>query len=72
MFVVSARATPLQAITRDQNRIGLVNGIAVSIHHVVSCARIFPVAFILDERAADMVNPWYAAINESSIRSNPL
>jgi hypothetical protein len=51
----------LQAINRDQNRIGLVNGIAVSIHHVVKCPRICPVAFILRERAADMVNPSYAA-----------
>jgi hypothetical protein len=35
-----------------ENRIGLVNGIAVSIHQAVRWRAILPVAFILDERAA--------------------
>jgi hypothetical protein len=40
----------------------LVNGIAVSIHHVVNCPRFPAVAFIFDERVAGMVNRWCAAI----------
>jgi hypothetical protein len=34
-----------------QNRIGLVNGIGVSIHHIGSRPRFHAVAFIFDERA---------------------
>jgi len=41
-----------------QNRIGLVNGIAVSIHHVVKFARFHRVAFILSEWKGRMVNRW--------------
>jgi hypothetical protein len=36
--------------SKSENRIGLVNGIAVSIHHVVKCARFCPVAFIFGEQ----------------------
>jgi len=39
-----------------ENRIGLVNGIAVSIHQAVRWRAILPVAFILDERRGVMVN----------------
>ena len=51
---------PLHAITRNQNLIGLVNGIGVSIHHVANRPRFCPVAFIFDERADRMVNRWCA------------
>jgi hypothetical protein len=44
-----------------QNRIGLVNESAVSIHHLAKQARIFGLAFIFDEREARMVNRWCAA-----------
>ncbi|WP_162240495.1 hypothetical protein [Bradyrhizobium viridifuturi] len=40
----------------NENRIGLVNGSAVSIHHVGNAARFCPVAFILRERRGNMVN----------------
>jgi hypothetical protein len=39
----------------------LVNGIAVSIHHVAWAKRIYPVAFIFNKRAPLMVNRKYAA-----------
>jgi hypothetical protein len=52
---------PLHAITRNQNLIGLVNGIGVSIHHVANRLRFCPVAFIFDEQADRMVNRWCAA-----------
>jgi hypothetical protein len=42
----------LHAINTNQNLIGLVNRIGVSIHHVADRALICPVAFILRERAA--------------------
>jgi hypothetical protein len=42
----------LHAINRDQNRIGLVNGNRLSIHHVVSRAAFCPAAFIFGERRA--------------------
>jgi chemotaxis protein CheZ len=51
----------LHAINTNENLIGLVNGNGVSIHHVVNPALICPVAFILGERVAHMVNRWYAA-----------
>jgi hypothetical protein len=35
---------------KSENRIGLVNEIAVWIHHVAKFARFCPVAFIFDER----------------------
>jgi hypothetical protein len=37
-------------VNKIQNRLGLVNGRAVSIHHDGSRARICPVAFILAKR----------------------
>ncbi|GCC49428.1 hypothetical protein chiPu_0033523, partial [Chiloscyllium punctatum] len=40
----------------NENRIGLVNGSAVSIHHVDNAARFCRVAFILRERRSVMVN----------------
>jgi hypothetical protein len=40
----------------------LVNENGVSIHHVVDLMRFCPVAFILSERGARMVNRWCAAI----------
>src|SRR6476620_6932917 len=55
------RAAPLHAINTNENLIGLVNRNGVSIHHVVKRARIFRVAFILNERASLMVNRWFAA-----------
>jgi hypothetical protein len=48
----------LHVITKDQNRIGLVNGIDVSIHHADNSAWFCPVAFIFDERTGRMVNRW--------------
>jgi hypothetical protein len=51
---------------KSENRIGLVNEIAVSIHHVVKSARFYPVAFIFDERRQRMVNRWYAALKARS------
>jgi hypothetical protein len=39
-----------------ENRIGLVNGIGVSIHHVVNRPRFRAVAFIFDKREMRMVN----------------
>jgi hypothetical protein len=50
----------LHAITTNENLIGLVNENEVSIHHVVNRTRIYPVAFIFDERARLMVNRWFA------------
>jgi hypothetical protein len=50
-------ATPLHAINTNQNLIGLVNGSAISIHHIVRWASFCPVAFIFDECARAMVNP---------------
>jgi hypothetical protein len=47
-------------LAKSKNRIGLVNGIGVSIHHVVKSARFCRVAFIFGERARRMVNRWYA------------
>jgi hypothetical protein len=38
----------------------LVNGIAVSIHHVAKWTRFCPVAFIFGEGAPRMVNGWCA------------
>jgi hypothetical protein len=40
----------------------LVNRNGVSIHHVANPAPFHAVAFIFDERAASMVNRWYAPI----------
>jgi hypothetical protein len=54
-----------------QNRIGLVNGIAVSIHHVVKCARFCPVAFIFGERRARMVNRLCAAFKRTHHQAVP-
>ena len=59
--LVAARRAPPHAINTNQNLIGLVNRSAVSIHHIRDRALICPVAFILHERRALMVNPWYAA-----------
>jgi len=39
-----------------ENRIGLVNGIAVSIHQALRSRPILPTAFILGERDGVMVN----------------
>jgi hypothetical protein len=39
-----------------ENRIGLVNGIAVSIHQAIGSRAILPIAFILSERGGVMVN----------------
>jgi hypothetical protein len=50
----------LHAINKDQNLIGLVNGIGVSIHHVGKAARFCRVAFIFGECVSYMVNRWYA------------
>jgi hypothetical protein len=55
---------PLHAINTNENLIGLVNGNGVSIHHVVKGTLICPVAFILSERAARMVNRWCAAFEK--------
>jgi hypothetical protein len=43
----------------NENRIGLVNGAAVSIHHVGNAGRFSLTAFILRERRGDMVNRRY-------------
>jgi chemotaxis protein CheZ len=58
---VAGRRAPPHAINTNQNLIGLVNRSAVSIHHIGDRAWICPVAFILHERGALMVNRWYAA-----------
>jgi chemotaxis protein CheZ len=62
---------PLHAINTNENLIGLVNGNGVSIHHIVSRALICPVAFILDERAAHMVNRWCAGLHKTYPRMFP-
>jgi aspartate 1-decarboxylase len=56
---------PLHATTRNQNLIGLVNGIAVSIHHVANSARFCRVAFIFGEQASRMVNRWCPAARQA-------
>ncbi|MHC2435573.1 hypothetical protein [Bradyrhizobium sp. USDA 4451] len=43
----------------NENRIGLVNVTAVSIHHPGKDARFCRTAFILRERRGGMVNRWY-------------
>ena len=48
----------------NQNRIGLVNGIDVSIHHVAAGALIWRLAFILRERAKLMVNQSFAEASD--------
>jgi hypothetical protein len=40
----------------------LVNETRVSIHHIVKPALFFAVAFIFNERAARMVNRWFAPL----------
>jgi len=47
-------------LAKGKNRIGLVNGIAVSIHHVAKPVRFCPVAFIFNEWEPRMVNRWCA------------
>jgi hypothetical protein len=61
----------LHAINTNENLIGLVNRNGVSIHHVVKRARIFRVAFILNERASLMVNRWFAAGHKAPSRDVP-
>jgi hypothetical protein len=61
----------LRAINTNENLIGLVNENGVSIHHVVSRARICPVAFILNERTSLMVNRWCAAGGKAPPRDIP-
>jgi hypothetical protein len=61
----------LHAINTNENLIGLVNRNGVSIHHVVKRARIFRVAFILNERASLMVNRWFAAGYKAPSRDVP-
>src|SRR4029079_3925750 len=46
--------------TTNENLIGLVNGIGVSIHHAGVTPRFCRVAFIFSERARLMVNRWFA------------
>jgi hypothetical protein len=46
----------------NENRIGLVNGAAVSIHHVGNAGRFSLTAFILRERRGDMVNRRYRTL----------
>jgi hypothetical protein len=43
----------------------LVNGIGVSIHHIINWLWICPVAFIFDERGRGMVNPWCVAASRA-------
>jgi hypothetical protein len=47
--------------TTIENLLGLVNGIAVSIHHIGNRPRFCPVAFIFGENARLMVNRWCEA-----------
>jgi len=47
-------------LTKDQNRIGLVNDTAVWIHHVTNEAPFLLSAFIFDERRVALVNQWCA------------
>jgi hypothetical protein len=57
VFVVEGRKRRRCTTTaKIENRIGLVNGIGVSIHHVVSCPRFRAAAFIFGERKRRMVN----------------
>jgi hypothetical protein len=61
-FVLSSGALgcALVWLIKSQNRIGLVNENADSIHHVGNGVLIFRLAFIFDERARAMVNRWCA------------
>jgi hypothetical protein len=54
-----------------QNRIGLVNGIAVSIHHDIRRAWFCPVAFIFDELGPPMVNRGYARNRRVTLQKFP-
>jgi hypothetical protein len=51
-------------VNKIQNRLGLVNGNRVSIHHAQKRTWIWPVAFILDERRRRMVKRWCAIAGE--------
>jgi hypothetical protein len=70
-FAATDRRAPLHAINTNQNLIGLVNGIGVSIHHLGNGALIWPVAFILRERDALIVNHWYAPAGKERSRRVP-
>jgi hypothetical protein len=52
-------------VNKIQNRLGLVNGRAVSIHHAGHGARIWPSAFIFDERRRALVNRRFADADET-------
>jgi hypothetical protein len=49
----------------------LVNGIGVSIHHIINWLWICPVAFIFDERGRGMVNPWCVAASRAPAHQFP-
>ncbi|MCC8959162.1 hypothetical protein H8B02_38895 [Bradyrhizobium sp. Pear77] len=55
----------------NENRIGLVNGSAVSIHHLDNAARFCRTAFILRERRSDMVNRRYRSGYARSAQTVP-
>jgi hypothetical protein len=59
------RAAPPHVVNKIQNRLGLVNGGAVAIHHPANAAWIWPLAFIFDERRIVLVNPEFAAAGET-------
>jgi hypothetical protein len=52
-------------VNKIQNRLGLVNGWAVSIHHTGNRARIWPPAFIFDKRRRGLVNRRFADADET-------
>jgi hypothetical protein len=56
---------------KSENRIGLVNRIAVSIHHVAKFVGFCRVAFIFNEWKGRMVNRRYAAIDARCARPGP-
>jgi hypothetical protein len=59
------REAPWHATNQNQNRIGLVNGSRVWIHHVGNRPRISELAFILLKYATHMVNRRCAARRET-------
>jgi hypothetical protein len=62
---------PPHVVNKLQNRLGLVNGRAISIHHAGDRTRIWPPAFIFDERRWALVNRWFADAGETHRKCYP-
>ena len=62
----------MRETAKSENRLGLVNRIAVSIHHIAKFAGFCRVAFIFSEWKGRVVNRWYAAIDARCARPGPV